>query len=69
MRTPKKYLDSIDNGVITSDDDHRYKSDLDGGFDGLNFFKPIVGGKRGVTKEEAQQIKDDILNGRKISIK
>ena len=51
------------------DDDHRYKSDLDGGFDGLNFFKPIVGGKRGVTKEEAQQIKDDILNGRKISIK
>ena len=49
--------------------DHRYKSDLDGGFDGLKFFKPVTNGKRAVTKEEVKQIKDDILNNRPISIK
>lgn len=37
----------------------RYKSDLDGGFVGLDFFKPIHGGRRGVT-EEAKIIKNDI---------
>ena len=51
------------------DDDHRYKSDLDGGFVGLDFFKPIHGGRRGVTEEESEIIKNDILNGREISIK
>lgn len=49
--------------------DHRYKSDLDGGFVGLNYFKPILGGNRGVTEEEAKTIKSDILSGRKISVK
>ena len=51
------------------DDDHRYKSDLDGGFDGLDFFKPVRGGRRGVTEEEVEIIKDDILGGGEISIK
>ena len=50
-------------------EDHRYKSDLDGGFVGLDFFHPVSGGRRGVTEEEAKIIKNDILNGRNISVK
>ena len=55
--------------ILDGEKDHRYKSDLDGGFVGLDFFKPIHGGRRGVTEEEAEIIKDDILNDREISIK
>lgn len=55
--------------ILDGEKDHRYKSDLDGGFIGLDFFKPIHGGRRGVTNEEAEIIKDDILNGREISVK
>lgn len=51
------------------DDDRRYRSDLDGGFVGLDFFRPVSGGRRGVTEEEAKTIKNDILNGRRISVK
>ena len=54
--------------ILSGEKDHRYKSDLDGGFIGIRFFKPIYNGKRGVTKEEAEAIKDDILNGRRINI-
>lgn len=50
-------------------EDHRYKSDLDGKFEGLKFFKPIIRGPRAVTQEEVERIKSDILNRRKISIK
>ena len=55
--------------ILDGEKDHRYKSDLDGGFVGLDFFKPIHGGRRGVTEEEAEIIKNDILNGMEISIK
>ena len=55
--------------ILDGEKDHRYKSDLDGGFVGLDFFKPIHGGSRGVTEEEAEIIKNDILNGREISVK
>lgn len=55
--------------IQVNGEDHRYKSDLDGGFVGLKYFKPITNGSRGVTKQEIIQIRDDILNGRKISVK
>lgn len=55
--------------ILDGEKDHRYKSDLDGGFVGLDFFKPIHGGRRGVTEEEVEIIKNDILNGMEISIK
>lgn len=55
--------------ILDGEKDHRYKSDLDGGFVGLDFFKPVHGGRRGVTEEEAEIIKNDILNGMEISIK
>lgn len=51
------------------DEDNRYKSDLDGRFVGLNYFKPILRGNRAVTQSEANQIKSDILNGDPISIR
>ena len=55
--------------ILDGEKDHRYKSDLDGGFVGLDFFKPVHGGRRGVTEEEVEIIRDDILNDREISIK
>lgn len=55
--------------ILDGEKDHRYKSDLDGGFVGLDFFKPVHGGRRGVTEEEVEIVKNDILNGREISIK
>ena len=55
--------------ILDGEKDHRYKSDLDGGFVGLDFFKPVHGGRRGVTEEEVEIIRDDVLNDREISIK
>lgn len=55
--------------ILDREKDHRYKSDLDGGLVGLDFFKPVHGGRRGVTEEEVEIIRDDILNDREISIK
>ena len=51
-------------------EDLRYKSDLDGRFEGLKFFKPIIGNKGvGITQEEYRQIRRDIYKRRRISIK
>lgn len=55
--------------ILDGEKDHRYKSDLDGGLVGLDFFKPVHGGRRGVTEEEVEIIRDDVLNDREISIK
>lgn len=51
-------------------EDLRYKSDLDGRFEGLKAFKPITNPNSniGITQEEYRQIRSDIYKRRKISI-
>lgn len=56
--------------LTSAAEDLRYKSDLDGRFEGLKFFKPIIGDKGvGITQEEYRQIRRDIYKRRRISIK
>lgn len=52
-------------------EDLRYKSDLDGKFIGLNYFKPIFNQKSNVhiTQDEYNTIRQEILSGKKISIR
>ena len=52
-------------------EDLRYKSDLDGKFVGLNYFKPIFNQKSNVhiTQDEYNTIRQEILSGKKISIR
>lgn len=57
--------------LTSTAEDLRYKSDLDGKFEGLKFFKPITSKDSNVkiTQQEYKQIKQEILNGKEISIK
>lgn len=72
----KNYNDLIFNAnpfrkLTKNNDDHRYRSDLDGKFIGLNYFKPIFNQKSNVhiTQDEYNIIRQEILSGKKISIR
>lgn len=57
--------------LTSTAEDLRYKSDLDGKFEGLKFFKPITNKNSsiGITQQEYRKIKQEILDGKEISIK
>lgn len=57
--------------LTSTAEDLRYKSDLDGKFEGLKFFKPITNKNSsvGITQQEYRKIRQEILDGKEISIK